>query len=494
MSNATTTLDYVSLDAAVAALGSTATTLTISTALSVVANTTVPRTLTLEFTGSGSLAVPTGVTVTINGPIQAPLKRIFFITGTGTVTLTVATEVYPEWWGAIADGVTDSTNALQAAINSQYVGKVRLSSGQYLYSTVLTIPSNVYIEGNDPAGGFATVLRPNNCAAFIVDNVHHSIIEHLTVWPKGATPPASVVTIGATAYCYAIVFRDVRFHFDATSYTESDSVIRQSNGQGILFDDVIIRHDTGQHPIIYRFDSSCGSAVIRGGSFEDAAIGIKHLGGRIMVSDVYSEGCVPAIYLSPSTDAEAAFTMLGGVLFGTNSSVQISIQTGAKNVSINGTYMWRPDLTQQGHVYDLTGSSNIYINLANYDPAKWTWSVPLDPAIITFPKLNRTRSVTVTYSASMNINASTGDSFLIVATNNTAFTINAPTAPLIGQRIRFRIKNTSAGALGAATWNAVFKMGAAWTQPASGKSRCIDFENDGTNWIETGRTAVDVSN
>jgi len=390
--------------------------------------------------------------------------------------------------------VTDSTSALQAAINSRYVGKVRLSSGQYLYSTVLTIPNNVYIEGNDPAGGIDTVLVPTNCTAFVIDGVHHVIIEHLTIWPKGTTPPASIVTIGATLYCYAIVFRDVRFHFDLSPYTESDSVIRQINGQGILFDDVIIRHGTSQHPVIYRFDPSCGSAVIRGGSFENAAIGIKHLGGRVMVSDVYSEVCTQAIYLSPSADPEASFMMLGGTIFGTNSAAPIVIQTGAKNVSINGTYVWRPDNTSQGHVYDLTGSSNIYINLSNYDPAKWSAGVVLNPAIITFPKLNRTRSVTVTYSASMTVNASTGDSFLIIATNNTAFAINAPTAPLIGQRIRFRIKNTSAGALGASTWNAVFKMGATWTQPASGKSRCIDFENDGTSWVETCRSAADVSN
>lgn len=486
--------DYASLNAAVSALGSTETTLTVVNAFPVTGGVTVPRTLTLEFTGSGSLAVPTGAIVAINGPIHAPLKKIFVLTGSGSVTLAVATEVYPEWWGAVPDGVTDSTAALQAAINSLYVGKVRLSSGSYIYSTVLTVPSNKYIEGSDPAGGFATVLRPNNCAAFVIDGVHHCMIEHLMIWPKGTIPPASVVTIGATTYCYSIVFRDVRFHFDASSYTESDSVIRQSSGQGILFDDVIIRHDTGQHPIIYRFDPDCGSAVIRGGSFEVAAIGIKHLGGRIMVSDVYSEQCVPAISLSPSSDSEASFTMLGGVIFGTNSATQIAIHAGAKNVSINGTYMWRPDLTQQGHVYGLTGSSNIYINLANYDPAKWTSSVPLDPAIITFPQLNRTRSVSVTYSASMTVNASKGDSFLIVATNNTAFTINAPTAPLIGQRIRFRIKNTSGGVLGVATWNAVFKRGAAWTQPANGKSRCIDFENDGTSWIETGRTAADITN
>ncbi|MDZ4856642.1 MAG: hypothetical protein SGJ26_17610 [Nitrospirota bacterium] len=93
MSNST---DYASLNAAVTALGSTETTLTVVNMFSVTGSTTVPRTLTLEFTGSGSLVVPTGVTVTINGPIHAPLKNIFVLTGSGTVTLAVATEIYPD--------------------------------------------------------------------------------------------------------------------------------------------------------------------------------------------------------------------------------------------------------------------------------------------------------------------------------------------------------------------------------------------------------------
>lgn len=105
--------------------------------------------------------------------------------------------------------------------------------------------------------------------------------------------------------------------------------------------------------------------------------------------------------------------------------------------------------------------------------------------------------VTVTYSASMTPNASAGTDFIITATNNTAFAINAPTGtPPSGyaQTIRITVRNTSGGALGAATFNAVFKLGAAWTQPANGFSRTIEFRWNGTNWVEIGRTAADVAN
>lgn len=101
---------------------------------------------------------------------------------------------------------------------------------------------------------------------------------------------------------------------------------------------------------------------------------------------------------------------------------------------------------------------------------------------------------TITYSASMTPDASLGNLQVITATNNTAFAINTPTNPSTGQRLRIKIKNTSGGALGAATFSAAFKLGAAWVQPANGFSRTIEFDNDGTNWIETFRSAADVAN
>lgn len=107
----------------------------------------------------------------------------------------------------------------------------------------------------------------------------------------------------------------------------------------------------------------------------------------------------------------------------------------------------------------------------------------------------------ITYSASMTPNALAGNVQTITATNGTAFTINAPAnAPTgasgapIGQRLRIRIRNASGGALGTATWDSLYKLGASWTQPANGFSRAIEFDFNGTNWVEASRTAADVAN
>jgi hypothetical protein len=99
----------------------------------------------------------------------------------------------------------------------------------------------------------------------------------------------------------------------------------------------------------------------------------------------------------------------------------------------------------------------------------------------------------VTYSASMSIDADTGNVFLIVPNNSTAFTINSPTNGAEGQTLSIRIKNTTGGALGAATFGALFRM-TSWAQPATGFSRTIHFMKEGANWVESGRTAADVQN
>lgn len=105
--------------------------------------------------------------------------------------------------------------------------------------------------------------------------------------------------------------------------------------------------------------------------------------------------------------------------------------------------------------------------------------------------------ITLAYGVSITPDASAGNLFVVTATNNTAFTINAPTNPPAtagtGQLLTLTIRNASGGALGVATFNAIFKL-AAWTQPANAFSRSITFRWDGTNWVEVARTTVDVPN
>lgn len=101
--------------------------------------------------------------------------------------------------------------------------------------------------------------------------------------------------------------------------------------------------------------------------------------------------------------------------------------------------------------------------------------------------------VTVTYSTAITIDSSLGNSFAITATDGVAFAVNAPQNLRSGRRMKITIRNTSGGALGTVSWNAIFKM-AAWTSPATANSRTIEFEYNGTFLVECSRTPGDVPN
>jgi hypothetical protein len=111
---------YASFAAAVTAIGATATTLLISTEQAVAADVTVPSTLILYFTRGGSINIATTKIVTINGNVEAGLHQIFKWAGTGKVVFGSGAvhEIYPEWWGAKCDGTTDSSDSIQACIDT----------------------------------------------------------------------------------------------------------------------------------------------------------------------------------------------------------------------------------------------------------------------------------------------------------------------------------------------------------------------------------------
>lgn len=70
----------------------------------------------LEFAPGGRLVIPTGVTVTINAPIRAPLLQIFECSGTGKVVINLNynRKTHPEWWQTFGAG--DWLNSIHQAI------------------------------------------------------------------------------------------------------------------------------------------------------------------------------------------------------------------------------------------------------------------------------------------------------------------------------------------------------------------------------------------
>lgn len=165
----------------------------------------------------------------------------------------------------------------------------------------------------------------------------------------------------------------------------------------------------------------------------------------------------------------------------------------------NGTLLyWRQaDGTTHRGVVQLTGSDQVIFEYPATKQITFRNGTPSIKATITDTKFTSlvgfafTRVVT-TYGTTIAIDASLGNEFVTTPTDGVAFQLNNPSNATAGQRITIRVRNTF-GVLGALTFGTLYKA-AAWTQPANGFSRAIDFQYDGTNWIEVSRTPADVPN
>lgn len=119
-------------------------TITLKGDVNVNADFTFPEGINIRFFNDAKLIALTGVTVTINGSINAGVYQIF--SGEGTFTGTPKVEcVFPEWFGAKGDGDTNGTNDYDALQNSLSLKKplVLQSGKQYNSSSALNVYNSI---------------------------------------------------------------------------------------------------------------------------------------------------------------------------------------------------------------------------------------------------------------------------------------------------------------------------------------------------------------
>ncbi|MCL5743779.1 MAG: glycoside hydrolase family 55 protein, partial [Acidobacteria bacterium] len=148
-------------------------TLLIDSTITLPADTILPASVALRMDRAGLFKVATGSTLTIEGPLETGLFQIFSTEATdtgygGAVVLSSVTELYPQWFGAQADGVTDDAAAIQAAVNTCPSRGCRIwfSPGTYLIGSSIVPKSNVAFVGP----GFTMESSPTTPQAIIKGN------------------------------------------------------------------------------------------------------------------------------------------------------------------------------------------------------------------------------------------------------------------------------------------------------------------------------------
>lgn len=167
-------------------------------------------TLTQNVTLTGSLQMlrggritTNGYTLTINGAFSAGSYQVFTTSGTQVVFGPNATLfVLPEWFGAVGDGTTDDTTAIQIAWNVATVARVPLvlqCKKTYRISAI-TAPQYGQMLSDNARRSYA-VLKANSVSAMVtLSGVGDDFNTFKGIQFDGNSTAASCVKLNATNY------------------------------------------------------------------------------------------------------------------------------------------------------------------------------------------------------------------------------------------------------------------------------------------------------
>jgi hypothetical protein len=141
---------YTDFKDVIAAISTTPGILLIDKDMTLSTSVSVPSTLKLLPLPGYEITVGSGKVLTLDSPDQilAAQQQVFIVGACTGVVFSRAGTVYPEWWGAVPDGATDSATAINCALNCMPLaspttastlsgGKVQLSGGTYSVASAL---------------------------------------------------------------------------------------------------------------------------------------------------------------------------------------------------------------------------------------------------------------------------------------------------------------------------------------------------------------------
>ena len=170
------------------------------------ANATVTPNIRLLPHNGAIISIPTGVTLTLNGPFEAGNYQVFALTGTGIVVPGPAMrgKLNACWWGADPTGATDSSAAINqmtasvrhgaAGTLSDYVyaGFYLPGGGSYLINTALNFAGlGSFSFYTDPAFSATLNLQTNNTPGIDFTGVIQATIRNFYIHGVDSTAASS---------------------------------------------------------------------------------------------------------------------------------------------------------------------------------------------------------------------------------------------------------------------------------------------------------------
>jgi len=159
-----------------------------------------------------------------------------------------------------------------------------------------------------------------------------------------------------------------------------------------------------------------------------------------------------------------------GVYIFDNTIIGATVEGYYSSINVNAFY--NPSKANGTRIFSPVNNINFYARRQSYGPTL--------PATIN--------------GSNIELDNVEGNVYTVAVTAATAFTVTPPASPVDGQYLTYIFVNTSGGAMGVLTWNAIFKLCGALSNPATGNQRMIQFYYDGTNWRETFRSVADQPN
>lgn len=455
---------------------------------------------------AGALLLLTGAVINPSITLQS---LIFLASGTGATPRPVMSKLRDVVsvldYGADPTGVADSTTAINNAITQAALlqgGSVYFPAGTYKVPSGISVPNNVNLIGTGMSSSIISVTNANWGVDFA--DVQDSGIQGIRI-NLGASALGCVrIHAGAvlTADTYITIMNMYCFA-SARTVNQIGVLLQSDTATAGVYHNNFYNVRTFNIDIAMKFASS----VSNQGPNANTVQGLNTNGQRIGV--LMQDGTDNIIQGIQTLGAAGAPSPIGIWIPGTgtygthNNSFWIDSEqgAGATSIQIDASTATNPNINNMfiGHsndptqILDNSGKTGTVSNVFLLT-TQWKMQQTLTAGLINMNGRLLQTLVTPSYGTTITVDAGLGNVFLVQPGDGTAYTWANPGNAGAGLVFTLITKNTF-GVLGAATFSANYKLGAAWTQPANGFSRSITFScTSSTLCVETSRTAVDVAN